>query len=229
MTTMSRSARGSGGSRWDILEVFTRHVAAHGYDDTNFGAIAAELGISKGTIVHHFGTKERLFAEAHENYMTRRLREAEVLVADFESPAEQMAALVAAFALYQTHGRMKTVAFQREITRFRTAESMTMSRKLRERYRDLMIDVLERGMDMGVFRRGDAHLWSLQIFGGTQWMWTWFDPSGRVSNEEVARSFVDFVLGALLVDRSLLPQLSDPEGDVMRSVYLNIETALGHG
>jgi TetR/AcrR family transcriptional regulator, cholesterol catabolism regulator len=223
LTTRS-SRRQSGGSRWDILTVFTRRVAELGYDETNFDAIAAELGISKGTIVHHFGTKERLFAEAHENYMTRRLREAEAIVSHFDSPAEQLAALVAAFALYQTHGRFATVAFQREFARFRSAESMATSRELRVKYRNLLIDVLERGMNTGVFRRGNAHIWSLQIFGGTQWMWTWFDPHGDLSNETIACAYVDFVLSAMLVDRSVPPELTDPEGDVMRSVYFTIET-----
>lgn len=223
MTTRS-STRQSGGSRWDILTVFTRRVAELGYNETNFDAIAAELGISKATIVHHFGSKERLFAEAHEKYMSRRLREAEAIVSDFDSPAEQLAALVAAFALYQTHGRFATVAFQREFARFRSAESMAASQELRVKYRNVLIDVLERGMNTGAFRRGDAHVWSLQIFGGTQWMWTWFDPHGQLSNEAIACAYIDFVLGALLVDRSVLPELTDPKGDVIRSVYFNIET-----
>ena len=41
----------------EILESFTRHIAEIGYHDVNFGMVAAELGITKGTIVHHFGTK----------------------------------------------------------------------------------------------------------------------------------------------------------------------------
>jgi TetR/AcrR family transcriptional regulator, cholesterol catabolism regulator len=55
-------------------------------------------------------------------------------------------------------------------------------------------------------------------------MWTWFDPNGSLSNEEIACAYIDFALGAVLVDRSVLPELTDPEGDVMRSVYFNIET-----
>ena len=30
-------------------------------------------------------------------------------------------------------------------------------------------------------RAGDARRWSLQIFGGTQWMWSWFDPAEALS------------------------------------------------
>ena len=53
------------GRRDLILECFVRHVAERGYDGTNLGDIASELKISKGTIVHHFTSKDRMLAEAH--------------------------------------------------------------------------------------------------------------------------------------------------------------------
>src|SRR6476619_5760172 len=52
--------------RAEILDAFTRAVAERGYDGTNCGDLAAELGISKGTIVHHGGTKDALLRELHE-------------------------------------------------------------------------------------------------------------------------------------------------------------------
>lgn len=59
----------------EILDAFTRHIAEVGYDGTNFGTVAAEIGVSKGTIVHHFRTKERILAALHESYMERRIAE----------------------------------------------------------------------------------------------------------------------------------------------------------
>jgi AcrR family transcriptional regulator len=45
------------GRRGEILDAFVRYVAERGYERTNIGDIADELGMSKGTIVHHFGTR----------------------------------------------------------------------------------------------------------------------------------------------------------------------------
>ena len=50
----------SPGRRGEILDAFVRYVAERGYDRTNMGDIADELGMSKGTIVHHFGTKAQM-------------------------------------------------------------------------------------------------------------------------------------------------------------------------
>jgi AcrR family transcriptional regulator len=218
-TTVTGNARAvsHAGRRDEILETFTRHVAEHGYDRTNFSDIAAELGMSKGTIVHHFGTKDKLLAELHERYMRRRLDEAITIVNRLKTPAEQMAGLIAAYVLYQTHDRHSTIAFQREVVRS-ASEAMTQARRLRDEYRDLAVGVLQRGITDGSFRDGNARLRALQIFGSTQWMWTWYDPAGRDTPDQVAASYIDLALGGLLLRRAVLDELKHVEGEVMRTV-----------
>src|SRR5438046_95811 len=105
-----------------ILESFVRHVAERGYDGTNLSDIATELSISKGTIVHHFTSKDRMLAESHEAYMHRRLAEARVIVTALRTPSDRLAGLVLAGLLYQHEDRSATIAFQREVIRFRDDE-----------------------------------------------------------------------------------------------------------
>ncbi|GAA1480181.1 fatty acid metabolism transcriptional regulator FadR [Gordonia sinesedis] len=206
-------------SREEIRRAFTQRVAENGYEGTNFGSIADELGISKGTIVHHFGTKERLFADVHERYMAQRLAEARALVKLLATPEQRLAGLIWTFAMYQTYGRTETVAFQREIVRFSGSPSMRHSRALRDEYRDLVKSILRQGIDDGAFHPGNVSIWALQIFGGTQWMWTWFDPDGTVSNDDVARSYVELIARGLLTDPNRVAPLVDPNGPVRRAVY----------
>ncbi len=78
------------GRSQDILATFTRFVAERGYSEANFSDIAGELGISKGTIVHHYGTKDRLFAAMHDSYMRRCLGDATHIVASLHGSAEQL-------------------------------------------------------------------------------------------------------------------------------------------
>jgi AcrR family transcriptional regulator len=58
----------------DILAVATRLFAEHGYRTLDVQLIADELGIGKGTIYRHFGTKRDLFKAAIERGI-RRLNE----------------------------------------------------------------------------------------------------------------------------------------------------------
>lgn len=202
------------GRKAEILRAFTRHVAKSGFDGTNFAEIALELGMSKGTIVHHFGSKDRLLAEAHEAYLRRRLAEAHAIVDRLRAPAEQLAGLAAAFVLYQAHDRDGTLAFQREVVRSRQGEPMATVRRLRDHYRELVAGVIRAGIADGSFRRGDDQLWTLLALGSSQWMWTWYDPDGDHVPDDVAACFVDLVLGALLRDRAELAELSASDGAV---------------
>src|SRR4051794_40424381 len=96
----------SGAGRYnDILDTFTRHIAEIGYDGVTFGRVANELGVSKGTIGHHFGTKERILAALHESFRTRRNAELDYMLDALGAPAEQPAAALHAFMIYHVEDR----------------------------------------------------------------------------------------------------------------------------
>lgn len=221
MTAQPTTGRRRPGRRDEILETFTRHVAEHGYSEANFAAVAAELGMSKGTIVHHYGTKDGLLASLHESYMRKRLHEAQLIVECLRSPEEQLAGLLFAFIMYQVHDRDATVAFQREISRIAGSEGVS----LRAEYLEVVRDVIRRGVESGRFRDGDTNVRSLLMFGGSQWAWTWFQPGGRLSVEEVGAAFVDLVLGGLLVRRRDLAKLASVDGHVLQIVRTCLDEA----
>ena len=49
-----------------IVEAATKHFAEHGYNDARVGDIASALGIAKGSIFQHFGSKDGLFFEVYK-------------------------------------------------------------------------------------------------------------------------------------------------------------------
>ena len=216
-TTRGATQRHAGRSM-DILAAFTRYVAQHGYAGANFSEIANELGISKGTIVHHYGTKDRLLAAMHDLYMERRLAEAHQLLEKFDDPAERLAGLLFSFLLYQVVDRDSTVAFQREAATLATHDALIRGRQLRAAYLELVRGVLSDGIERGVFRPLDVQVQSLLIFGSSQWAWTWFHPDGDLTALDVGSSFVQLVLGGLLQDRSALDLLANPGGPIASAV-----------
>ncbi|WP_328289803.1 TetR/AcrR family transcriptional regulator [Nocardia aurantiaca] len=208
-----------------ILDIFTRHVAEKGYDGTSFSDVASELGISQGLIVHHYGTKARLLEALHISYMRRRVDEAERIVSAFATPPEQLAGLLHAAMLYQVHDRNRTVAFQREVARLAQEAEDSEGRKLRRHYIGILRGVIDAGVASGDFHPVDTSIRSLLVFGAAQWAWTWFEPEGRSSAEQVGAELVDLTLGSLLVNRTSLPRLRDPEGQLVATVIGIISSA----
>jgi AcrR family transcriptional regulator len=59
------SEQDGGGRRDRIVEVAMRHFAEHGFRGARVEDIAAEVGVAKGTVFLHFGSKEGLFLAAY--------------------------------------------------------------------------------------------------------------------------------------------------------------------
>jgi AcrR family transcriptional regulator len=184
-------------SKYDILDTFARLVAQLGYDEVSLRMVAEELNLSKGTIVHHYGTKDRILEAVHNDYMTRRLREAHEILDRISDPADQLTAFVAQLLLAQRDDRPATVAFAREIARVSTLELMKDVRAMRNQYAQLVQQAVQRGMDAGVFRRDDADLITLQIFGMCNWSWTWLRRDGQWSIAEIVDTWVGTLLSGL--------------------------------
>ena len=58
-------------TREKFLEVARRQFAGKGYDGASIASIAHELGLSKQALLHHFGSKEKLYGEVLAAIATR--------------------------------------------------------------------------------------------------------------------------------------------------------------
>jgi AcrR family transcriptional regulator len=183
--------------RGEIVETFTRMVAEHGYDAVAIRDLAEHLGMSKGTVLHHFGSKDRLLEEVHSTYMRRRLDEIALILAELEGPERRLRAMVFQNLIAMQQDGAATRAFAREIVRFAHEDLMTDVRAMRREYFNILRGILEEGMDQGAFRRADATIVALQLFGMMNWTWTWLDPEGEMPVESIARTFLDTVLHGL--------------------------------
>ena len=63
-------ARGEA-TRGQLVAIATRMFAEHGYEDTSIEAVLREAGVSRGSLYHHFASKEALFEAAAEEVETR--------------------------------------------------------------------------------------------------------------------------------------------------------------
>lgn len=191
----ARSPRAS--SRDAILRVFAEHVADRGYADTSLGDIATELNLSKGTIVHHFGTKEALLREVHVAYFARRFAEADFVLAQLKDPASRLAAMIYALLAAHRDDRAASLACLRELVRYFDGDLTGYVRKQRTRYTAIVSDILRDGVDEGLFHTTDPKMSALQIFGMCNYAWTWYKPDGSQSVEEITRLFARNILGGL--------------------------------
>jgi AcrR family transcriptional regulator len=188
-----------------ILDAFERSVAERGYSDTALSEVAAEVGVSKGTIVHHFLSKERILAALHVEYMRRRMHEVRYIKSVLDGPVDQLVAITYAILASHRDEYTCTRCFMREITLFSSSPNMADVREIRRDYQASVSEVIERGMKEGAIQQADVSLVTMQIFAMVNHTWTWYRPDGYFSMAEIASSYVTVLLGGLL------PQDSEAE------------------
>ncbi|WP_433504748.1 TetR/AcrR family transcriptional regulator [Pseudonocardia halophobica] len=191
-----RSPRAS--SRDAILRVFAEHVADRGYADTSLGDVAAELNLSKGTIVHHFGNKEALLREVHVAYFSRRFAEADFVHAHLADPVSRLVAMIYALLAAHRDDRAASLACLRELVRYFDGDLTDYVRRQRVRYTEIVVDILRAGAERGLLHTPDPQMTALQVFGMCNYAWTWYRPDGPQTVEDIARLFAHNVLAGLV-------------------------------
>ncbi|GAA4553801.1 TetR/AcrR family transcriptional regulator [Pseudonocardia xishanensis] len=200
--------------------MFAEHVADRGYADTSLADVAAELNLSKGTIVHHFKSKEALLGELHVAYFTRRFAEVDYVHAQLEDPVSRLVAMIYALLAAHRDDRAASLSCLRELVRYFDGELNQYARQERDRYTGFVVDILREGVERGVFHTPDPRMTALQVFGMCNYAWTWYRPDGPQSVEEIVLLFSRTILGGLVREAddggSELAKLIDKAIEIMQ-------------
>jgi AcrR family transcriptional regulator len=186
-------ARTGGDRRAQIAAVAARLFAEHGYAETSMRDIAAAVGMGLGAIYYHIESKEELLARIHEEFVGSIVVELERICAQ-DLPAVD--ALYAAGELMMRHlhtYRDHMVAFFTEQRRIRGERFAEVAARRRD-FERLLEGLLQRGIDEGSLRPHDVRLTALGMLGMFNYGHQWYRPDGRLTPEQIGRSFIDLVL-----------------------------------
>jgi AcrR family transcriptional regulator len=208
----SRGA-GSGGrvssrnKRSEILSIATVQFGKHGFEDTKWADVAAEVGVGSTALYHYFETKLHclyvIMAEAIEesradfNRLTQGVDvvagiEA-VLRSNFELTDEDVQRLRVSVA---EQGR---VGNRRELPREEEARQMA-----RARTQDLEVAWamhLSRGMAQDVIPEADPQLMSRAVLGLYNSIWHWYRPGGILGLDGIAEFYTPLLLEMIGIEK----------------------------
>lgn len=180
------------------LELF----ALQGYDATSARQLAARVGIEAGSLYNHISSKQdllfQLIQKATNDLIVTVSRE---IHAAGEDPVQRLAAGVRAHVIFYCVNSTQALVGEREL-RALTPENFAETRKQRDEYEALFITILEEGMRRELFRPLDSHTICFGILGLSN-VALWYNPAGRLTDAEIADSYADFVMRAVLAPAAL--------------------------
>ncbi|MEV7688830.1 TetR/AcrR family transcriptional regulator [Streptomyces bungoensis] len=181
------------GTRGRILHEALALYAETGFHGTSIRAIASRVGINSATLYSHYPSKAHVLAElvliGHRELHARLT----AALATHAAPAEQLTALVRAHVQLHTDFPLLAVVTDSELHAL-PAELSAPALELRDACRRMLLDVLRRGSEQGVFRMPDLVLAATAIGGMGMRVAHWFGPDQPYTREQVAGSYAHFAL-----------------------------------
>jgi len=198
VTRTVEPGQGPRSKRAAILSAAIKSFGKNGYDATKWSTVADQVGIGQPALYHYFESK----AHCLLTIMRMELeRSHEMFVKATAGETDAMAALRAAVrAAYEVSEhdvlRMRILEnnFDLLAVRRQSAREEAERAAARELVHQVEIswtELLQRGMDDGVFVRRDARTLALSMLGMIVSVWRWYRPRGATPLSDVRELIED--------------------------------------
>jgi len=185
----------------DIVSAAAKVFRTKGYHAATVRDIADEVGLLKGSLYHHFDSKEELLYLVVKEPIAQMYRTmAEVAAADGRATDKLRRAISAHLEAFDRHyPHLFVYLRERESVKRRFREMIGFSPKDYER---CWQQILREGIQNGEFRGDlDIQVASYGLLGMLNWLYKWYDPKGRLSVQEVAEQFTSLALAGLAAEK----------------------------
>jgi TetR/AcrR family transcriptional regulator, cholesterol catabolism regulator len=188
--------------RKDILAAAATVFQERGYQGATMADIAAKVNLTAGSLYHHFpaGKRDLLLAVLNEG-MEYVLAQFDAILSGGYSPEEALAQMISAHVLNITENVSIGAAMVFEIRTLFVLDEDPAGRdevlKRRDAFESRYRQVIEKGIQSGVFRPIDVPIFTKTMLGAQNWIGVWYRSGGRLSGEEVAQRMTDTFLSAI--------------------------------
>jgi TetR/AcrR family transcriptional regulator len=181
--------------RIEILKSAAAAFRRRGYHGASVDEIASALEMTKGNLYYYFENKEAILYACHDYSLEVLLSLMDEVRADPSPPDDKLRRLILAFIhmmLDELQGTALTLDLQ--------ALSPALLKRVivkRDRFDRGLREIIQEGMDQGLFRAGDPKMIGFAIMGAVNWITKWFDPAGPMSSDQIGQRFADYLIGGL--------------------------------
>jgi AcrR family transcriptional regulator len=184
--------------RENVLAAAVQLFAEYGYHAAPLRDIARMAGIQAASIYYHYANKEALLVEIMENHMLRLNANLERILREQTDPQKRLYDAIANHIRLHTSYKAEFFIIDTEI-RALEGDNRSYILSLRDRYEFLLQELLQDGMEKGVFRQSDVKVSSYAIIAMCTEVSTWFRPNGRLSVQQVIDLYSQMITQGLLV------------------------------
>lgn len=201
MTRKVADKKQMSGRRREVLDAAAKLFHQRGYMGTSMDDVAEAVGLTKGSLYHHFPSKAQILTEIYEETTDIVLREMASHSED-GSPSDIVCALIRDIVALIGARRYHVTVFYQEmrwVGEWMAPEDARRVQGKVQGYVDYVAGVLRRGVERGEFGPLNPTVATYALIGMASWTYQWYDPRRALSVDEVADHLAGVFLRGIAV------------------------------
>jgi AcrR family transcriptional regulator len=185
-------------TRDDILDAAAQIFREKGYHAASMQDIAARVNLQKASLYHHVASKQEILLSLLDRALDLLTLQIEQVLDPALPPDQNLRQAMQAYLQAMLDHRDLAAVLLLE---HRSLDPQYQARHIprRDRFERLWRDLIQAGIERGVFTCSDPALASKAVLGVMNWSITWYKPKGMLSPAEIAGQFAGLFLNGLLV------------------------------
>lgn len=185
-------------TRDEILEAAAQIFREKGFHAASMQDIASRVNLQKASLYHHISSKQEILLSLLDRALDLLTEHIEEVLARPLPPDQKLTQAMRAYLqVILDHRDLASVL----LLEHRSLEPQYRARHIprRDRFERLWRDLIQAGVDEGVFVCSDPAMASRALLGVMNWSINWYRPDGSLSSGEIADLYAQLFLNGLLV------------------------------
>ena len=180
-----------------MVQVAARLFSERGYHGTSIQHLADALGLQKGSLYSHIGSKEELLFDVVNDGADRFLERGEAALSMEAFASVRLRRLLVSHVETAIEHLDAATVFLNE-WRYLAEERRALVKEKRDRYESIVRQIIEEGIAAGEFRDdANVRFAARLVLSAGNWTYAWFKPGGALGPTEIGEKFADLLIRGL--------------------------------
>ncbi len=184
-------------TRDEILEAAAQIFRQKGFHAASMQDIAQAVNLQKASLYHHVSSKQEILLALLDRALDLLIEHIEQVLAQPLPLEQKLRQAIIAYLQAMLENRDLAAVLLLE---YRSLEEQYRARHIprRARFERLWRDLIQEGVNQGLFRPSDAALTARTLLGALNWTITWYRSDGPLSPNQVGEQVAEMFLQGLL-------------------------------
>ncbi len=183
--------------RAEMVQVAARLFSERGYHGTSMQHLGDALGLQRGSLYAHIGSKEELLFDVVDEGADRFLERGREALEREGSAGERLTALLVGHAETAAEHLDAATVFLNE-WRYLSEDLRAAVQAKRDGYEAMVRSIVEDGIAAGEFRPdADVRFAATLVLSAGNWLFSWYRPGGELGPTEIGERFAELMTRGL--------------------------------